>query len=66
MPWFWDQNGKTLKVMTREAKGHPKFWGGPFATEADALRDALKEYSQTWELYSKAISDARSRLNKLT
>ncbi len=61
MPWFWDQNGKTLKVMTREAKDHPKFWGGPFATRVDAIEDALKEYRETVRLYQAAIKDAESR-----
>ena len=61
MPWFWDQDGKTLKVVTRESNRRPLCFEGPFATEADALRDALSEYRKTVSLYDTAIKDAESR-----
>jgi len=66
MPWFWNQDGKTLEVVTCEAKEHPNCWDGPFATEADAIFDALSEYSETVNLYNLAIEDAQRRHKALT
>ena len=66
MAWFWTQHGKTLKVVTEESETHPGFWDGPFATEAEALSDALAEYRGTASLYRDAIEDAGKRLRKVT